>query len=403
MKALGTNRVVPVAVEAGAHDIEGGHLGVCDFLAFGIAFGIQFAPNVEAGRRARCRNQADDDREAFQWTASPILADEREEPMLDLVPLARARREVADGDRQARLRRKLLKLPLPQARTGSVAASRIRGDQQRRGTGICAAPHRSPPPPDAFDRKGRRVVIDSDAHPAGIPRQVVHPVRNGLPLLRQDEVVHPHALGLALRTPFSPCVFEVADQFLLLRVHGNNGLGRRLVPPGLPTDVLELRIPVRVATSFLRFLVRLEAVPCLAKERPNGRVADGVSEPLQLARQLSKTLAGPPQRQFGVATSDGLDQGLQVRQQTLVDLLKLLPSCPGLSDSLRIHRRLGGLQLQKATTDRCPGNPRCFRYRSDSPMTQRLRLGRRHQTSAAFVERRHQRPEFVLETGDVHS
>jgi len=56
--------------------------------------------------------------------------------MLDLVPLARARREVTDRQRQDTRVRPLLQLPRPQAIARPVAASPIGGDQQPLGRRI---------------------------------------------------------------------------------------------------------------------------------------------------------------------------------------------------------------------------------------------------------------------------
>src|SRR3712207_7567213 len=49
-----------------------------------------------------------------------VLRDEGEQPVLDLVPFAGARREVADAERQARLVGQPLQLPLPQPQPRAV-------------------------------------------------------------------------------------------------------------------------------------------------------------------------------------------------------------------------------------------------------------------------------------------
>ena len=58
------------------------------------------AGDLQPGLGRRRRDQVDDHLVAHQRLAAPVLADEREEPVLDLVPFARARREVADRDRR---------------------------------------------------------------------------------------------------------------------------------------------------------------------------------------------------------------------------------------------------------------------------------------------------------------
>ena len=57
--------------------------------------------DAQPGRGACVANQVDHGLEGAQRTPAPVLRDVAEQPMLDLVPLARARREVADVDAQA--------------------------------------------------------------------------------------------------------------------------------------------------------------------------------------------------------------------------------------------------------------------------------------------------------------
>ena len=74
-------------------------LSLADRAALLIGVAIQVRLDREPGRRAGGGNQLDDHGVADQGLAPPGLADEREEFVLDLVPLARARRKVGDGDR----------------------------------------------------------------------------------------------------------------------------------------------------------------------------------------------------------------------------------------------------------------------------------------------------------------
>src|SRR5260370_15439140 len=74
----------------------------------------------------------------------PVLADEREQPMFDLVPLARARREVTDRNLQPDFVGQFLQFPLPQPHPCPVAASGIGGNLQALPLPITA---RAPPPP----------------------------------------------------------------------------------------------------------------------------------------------------------------------------------------------------------------------------------------------------------------
>src|SRR5947209_13416695 len=95
-------------------DLQGLHLSGGDLDAGGIRGAVQGALDGETGAGGCARNQVEDDGVAEQRPGPPVLANEREEPMLDLVPLAGPRREVADRERQTAGVGPLLQLPLPQ-------------------------------------------------------------------------------------------------------------------------------------------------------------------------------------------------------------------------------------------------------------------------------------------------
>jgi hypothetical protein len=58
--------------------------------------------------------------------------------MLDLIPLARARRQVTDRDRQARIVGKALQFGFPQPGARAVAAPAIGDDQQLLGRWVAS-------------------------------------------------------------------------------------------------------------------------------------------------------------------------------------------------------------------------------------------------------------------------
>ena len=67
-------------------------------------------------------------------------------------------------------------------------------------------------------------------------------------------------------TPLAALVLVVADQFLLLRVHGNDWLAR---PQSLfdgAIDMPELRVAIRMIAPFLSLAVALQAVATLPQE-----------------------------------------------------------------------------------------------------------------------------------------
>jgi hypothetical protein len=69
-------------------------------------------------------------------------------------------------------------------------------------------------------------VVDADAHPAGIVGDVIDAVWRRPAKLRNDEVVHPHRLGLTPRAVFAAAILEIADQLLLLGIDRDRRLAR---------------------------------------------------------------------------------------------------------------------------------------------------------------------------------
>jgi hypothetical protein len=112
-----------------------------------------------------------------QRSASPIHRDKREEAMFDLVPLAGARRKVADVDRDFELIGKPLELRFPHARPVAVAASASAVVYSNRDEGI----------------------VGSD---------IVNPIGNRLADSIARKVVNVDDLRLALWLPLAACVLN---------------------------------------------------------------------------------------------------------------------------------------------------------------------------------------------------
>jgi len=70
----------------------------------------------------------------------------------------------------------------------------------------------------------------------------------------------PNRFRLSLWHPLLTAVFEVSHKFFLFRIHRNHRLFQGDVFTHLRVDMLELRIPVRMAGPFLRLPVRLQTV-----------------------------------------------------------------------------------------------------------------------------------------------
>ena len=107
------DRVVPVAVKAMPLEAYRRQLRIGDGDATRVLAAVEFRPNAESGPTVRRANEAHDRGQVDEWGAAPIHRDVREQPMLDLVPLARTRRKVTDRDHQARPIGQTLQFPLP--------------------------------------------------------------------------------------------------------------------------------------------------------------------------------------------------------------------------------------------------------------------------------------------------
>ncbi len=87
---------------------------------------IQGGANDEARLRGCTCDQIHNDLVAGERTPAPVLGDETEQPMFDLVPLAGARRKVTHPQGDSKLVRQELQRLLPKPITTAVAATSVR-------------------------------------------------------------------------------------------------------------------------------------------------------------------------------------------------------------------------------------------------------------------------------------
>src|SRR5712672_878527 len=172
--------------------------------------------DLQASLGCGCGDELDDDLVADQGASLPVLADEGEEPVLDLVPLAGAGREMADGDVEPDLVGQLLELPLPQTHARPIAAAAIGGNLKPLGPRIAGAAELAPPAANGVDGEGGGVVIGADVDPSGVARQIIDAVGDRAAQLLDQEVVRANLLRRAVRPIGATRVLEVADQLLLL-------------------------------------------------------------------------------------------------------------------------------------------------------------------------------------------
>src|SRR3984893_11174703 len=279
---------------------------------------VSSSQHSEAGFGGSGRNQLDDHPIADEWLGAPVLADKGKEAVLDLVPLAGARRQVADHDVEAEFVSQLLQLAFPQPHPRAVAAAAIGGDQQSGGLGIARPTDGAPPLADAIDGERGRVMGKPASDPTRIGCQVVDPVRHRAAELLDQEVMDADFFRVALGAIFARVVAEIADQFLFLGVDRDHRLlfGQRRGHLGV--DVAELRIPVGVAVALRGFAVALQTVTRLIEQVGDQGAADLVTLRLQRLRQAAHALAGPPQRRSRITACRRLDQRLEIHEQRRV-------------------------------------------------------------------------------------
>jgi hypothetical protein len=257
MPSCRLDRVVPVAVKAMRLEPDRRELGVRNVPALGVATGVELAAHAEPTGRAGRADQIHDHGQARQRLAPPGGPDVGEQPVFNLVPLARSRREVADREGETGAVGQPLQFPFPEADAWPVAAARVRHDEHAPCARIPGPPHVLPPSPDRPHGKRRGVMVNPHPDPPSVAREIVDPVRDRLAGLGNEEIMDAHPRGFAARPPFPPPVLEVPDHFLLLRVDGDDGLRCRLELADLIVDVPELCIPVGMGRALARLAIRL--------------------------------------------------------------------------------------------------------------------------------------------------
>src|SRR3954465_391114 len=89
-------------------------------------------------------------------------------------------------------------------------------------------------------------MIDADIHEAGVVDDVIDAVRSRLAISQVDEVVHVDNSVFPLRLPLPAVVLEIADEFLLLAIDGDNRIASPFESFAGLFDVAELEVAVRM-------------------------------------------------------------------------------------------------------------------------------------------------------------
>ncbi len=247
-------------------------------------------------------------------------------------------------------------------------------------------------------------MIYAYADPALVSLQIIHAVRHRLARFGNQEVMHADRLWAAFRSPVAPGILEIADEFLLLRVHRDRWLHALLKASDLVVDILELRIPVMVLKAFPCFLIRLQAVPELVQQIGYRRVADIMPHGVQCDREVSHTLRRPTQRRIRLPCCGGLDQCVEIRQKRGVLLDHRFASTARSSLAVRTQRRVRlCFQFPQAALNRRPRYTGRTLNERDPPVSERPGLRRRPEALRPFRQHRGECLVLRPQRTDVHS
>jgi len=133
-----------------------------------IRVGIDDSLDRQTSRGCGTRDEFDHGLHARERAGTPVDGDVREELVFDLVPLARARREVADAQGEPRVGGQTLQFFLSEPAACAVRSAAIGHNQEGVRGRILALPVVTPPPTDTLHREGRRVVILPHVHEARV-------------------------------------------------------------------------------------------------------------------------------------------------------------------------------------------------------------------------------------------
>src|SRR5207245_2760805 len=148
--------------------------------------------------------------------------------------------------------------------------------------------------------------------------------------------------------------------------------------------VAELSIAIGMPRAFLGLDVGLKALTGHPEHPPDRAGADRVATSGEGQSQLTRALAGPPQRRLGVAANVGINESVESCLQLGVALPQLLTPCTRTPDAaVPGRRRVQILHSAVQGLARKPGRPRNQR---DSAPTQRTSLGTSPQAPLPFIE-----------------
>ncbi len=173
----------------------------------------------------------------------------------------------------------------------------------------------SPPPTNGRHSKSPCVTVCADINEARVAAEVVNAIGIGTGNRWTRKVMAIHFDRRLRRMPATAFVFAISNQFLLFRIHGNDGLSRFQCLRHGSIDVAKLGISIRMILAFFHLSVALQAVVRLMQQVRDRLVADTVPFCFEFTGQQSCALAGPSKRRFWITTRQRFDKRLQLPQQ----------------------------------------------------------------------------------------
>src|SRR4030081_1407169 len=105
---------------------------------------------------------------------------------------------------------------------------------------------------------------------------------------------------IALRAQFTSAILEIAHQFLLFCIDGDDWFLPAQTPLHFAIEMFELGIAIRRIGPFLGLAVGLSAISQLVQQFRHYLMAHNIIHSFQLGRQVANALACPPQWTFGI-------------------------------------------------------------------------------------------------------
>ncbi len=207
--------------------------------------------------------------------------------MLDFVPFAGSRGQVADSDVQAGFFSELGELDLPGPDAAAVGSAAVGTYEQPASPGVAGLSDGFPPCAQGGHRERRRIMIGADRDPARVPREVIDAVGDRLAQVLIHEIVDVDPLRLPGRPVLASGVLEVSDQFFFLRVHRDHRLACSHMLTDLACQIRELGVAVFVLGAFGDFGIGLQAKAHLVQHPRHRPVRDRMPQIRERGREVT--------------------------------------------------------------------------------------------------------------------